>query len=120
MGGRSHDRGRYGALSTSSNPGDPSLRPGLAIHLRSLWPSVSSGSNPRVNGFGWRLLDNALRESFFATLKCELLDRCRFQSHAEARIAIFSFIKGWYNPHRRHSSLDYLSPMAYEKRYTRW
>lgn len=61
--------------------------------------------------------DNAMCESFFATLECELLDRCRFQSHAEARLAIFSFIEGWYNPHRRHSSLDYLSPMAYEERY---
>jgi putative transposase len=61
--------------------------------------------------------DNAMGESFFATLACELLDRCRFQSHAEARMAIFSFIEGWYNPHRRHSSLDYLSPMAYEERY---
>jgi putative transposase len=61
--------------------------------------------------------DNAMCESFFATLACELLDRCRFQSHAEARMAIFSFIEGWYNPHRRHSSLDYLSPMAYEERY---
>jgi putative transposase len=60
--------------------------------------------------------DNAMCESFFATLACELLDRCRFQSHAEARMAIFSFIEGWYNPHRRHSSLDYLSPMAYELR----
>lgn len=60
--------------------------------------------------------DNAMCESFFATLECELLDRCRFQSHAEARLAIFSFIEAWYNPHRRHSSLDYLSPMAYEER----
>jgi len=61
--------------------------------------------------------DKAMCESFFATLECELLDRCRFQSHAEARLAIFSFIEAWYNPHRRHSSLDYLSPMAYEERY---
>jgi putative transposase len=61
--------------------------------------------------------DNAMCESFFATLECELFDRCRFGSHAEARMAIFSFIEGWYNPRRRHSSLDYLSPMAYEERY---
>jgi putative transposase len=63
--------------------------------------------------------DNAMCESFFATLECELLDRCRFGSHAEARMAIFSFIEGWYNPRRRHSSLDYLSPMAYEERYNK-
>ena len=54
--------------------------------------------------------DNALCESFFATLECELLDRNSFRSHAEARMAIFDFIEGWYNPQRRHSSLDYLSP----------
>ena len=63
--------------------------------------------------------DNAMCESFFATLECELLDRRRFQHHAEARMAIFSFIEGWYNPRRRHSSLDYLSPMAYEERYNK-
>ena len=61
--------------------------------------------------------DNAMCESFFATLECELLDRRRFQTHDEARMELFSFIEGWYNPHRRHSSLDYLSPMAYEERY---
>ena len=61
--------------------------------------------------------DNAMCESFFATLECELLDRYRFGSHGEACMAIFSFIEGWYNPRRRHSSLDYLSPMAYEEKY---
>jgi putative transposase len=60
--------------------------------------------------------DNALCESFFATLECELLDRHRFRTQVEARLAIFDFIEGWYNPRRRHSSLDYLSPIAYEKR----
>jgi len=59
--------------------------------------------------------DNAMCESFFATLECELLDRRRFQTQVEARLAIFDFIEGWYNPHRRHSALGYLSPMAYER-----
>jgi transposase InsO family protein len=45
--------------------------------------------------------DNALCESFFATLECELLDRVRFRTPAVARMAIFEFIEGWYNPHRR-------------------
>ena len=62
--------------------------------------------------------DNALCESFFATLECELLDRRRFGSHAEARMALFSFIEGWYNPRRRHSGLGYLSPMDFERRMT--
>ena len=55
-------------------------------------------------------------ESFFATLECELLDRRRFRTQAEARMAVFDFIEGWYNPHRRHSALGYLSPMEFEKR----
>ena len=59
--------------------------------------------------------DNALCESFFATLECELIERERFCSHAEARMAIFSFIEGWYNPQRRHSALGYQSPLSYEK-----
>ena len=57
--------------------------------------------------------DNGLCESFFATLECALLDRRRFPTQAEARMAIFDFIEGWYNPHRRHSGLDYLSPISY-------
>lgn len=59
--------------------------------------------------------DNAMCESFFATLECELLDRTRFRNQAEARMAIFDFIEGWYNPRRRHSALGYKSPMNYEK-----
>ncbi len=61
--------------------------------------------------------DNAMCESFFATLECELLDRERFETKAEARMAVFRFIEGWYNPHRRHSSLAYQSPMRYEKKH---
>jgi putative transposase len=59
--------------------------------------------------------DNAMAESFFATLECELLDRRRFKTKAEARMAVFEFIEGWYNPHRRHSALGYLSPINYER-----
>ena len=59
--------------------------------------------------------DNAMCESFFATLECELLDRQRFRSHAKARMAVFEFIEGWYNPRRRHSAIGYLSPVNYER-----
>jgi len=59
--------------------------------------------------------DNALCESFFATLECELLDRTRFKTQVDTRLAVFEFIEGWYNPHRRHSALDYLSPINYER-----
>ena len=60
--------------------------------------------------------DNALCESFFATLECELLDRRRFRSRDEARLAVFEFIEGFYNRHRhrRHSALGYQSPVAFE------
>ena len=61
--------------------------------------------------------DNAMCESFFATLECELLDRRTFRTPSEARLEVFEFIEGWYNPLRRHSALDYLSPVEYERRY---
>lgn len=60
--------------------------------------------------------DNAMCESFFAALECELLGRRRFRMQAEARMAVFEFIEGFYNPTRRHSSIGYLSPIEYEKR----
>ena len=59
--------------------------------------------------------DNAMAESFFATLERELLNRRRFKTPTEARLAIFEWLEGWYNPHRRHSSLGYLSPINYER-----
>ena len=62
--------------------------------------------------------DNAMAESFFATLERELLNRRRFRSQAEARMAVFEWIEGWYNPHRRHSSLGYRSPVNFERAHT--
>ncbi len=59
--------------------------------------------------------DNAVAESFFATLECELLDRHRFRTQAEARLAVFSYLEGWYNLHRRHSALGQRSPVTYER-----
>ena len=61
--------------------------------------------------------DNAMCESFFATLECELLDRRRFATHAEGEMAIFDFIEGFYNTHRIHSALDYKSPVEYERQH---
>ena len=62
--------------------------------------------------------DNAMAESFFATLECELLLRRKFKSQSEARMAVFEFIEGWYNPHRRHSGIGYHSPIEFERRMT--
>ena len=61
--------------------------------------------------------DNAMCESFFATLECELLARSRFKTQAEAQHAIFEFVEGFYNLRRRHSSIGYLSPVDYERRH---
>lgn len=74
-----------------------------------------AGVQPSMGSVG-DAYDNALCESFFASLECELLDRRGFQTHAEARMAVFRYIEGWYNPHRRHSALDYQSPVNYERR----
>ena len=62
--------------------------------------------------------DNAMAESFFATLECELLMRQTFRTKAQARTALFAYIEGFYNRRRRHSALGYLSPDLYERRYT--
>ncbi|WP_345475868.1 IS3 family transposase, partial [Actinoallomurus oryzae] len=62
--------------------------------------------------------DNAVTESFFATLETELLDRHHFTTRAQAKAACFDFIEGFYNPRRRHSTLGMLSPAEYERRYT--
>ncbi len=59
--------------------------------------------------------DNAMAESLFATLEREVLDRRRFKTPAEAKLAVFEWIEGWYNPHRRHSSLGRVSPINYER-----
>ena len=73
-----------------------------------------AGVRPSMGSVG-DCFDNAMCESFFATLECELLARRRFKTPLEARMAVFEFIEGWYNPHRRHSALDYLSPINYER-----
>ena len=98
-------------------------RPGDVIHHSDQGSQYTSlafgkrckeaGVRPSMGSVG-DAYDNAMCESFFATLECELLDRRRFASQAEARMACFSFIEGWYNPVRLHSALGYRAPMAYE------
>ena len=62
-------------------------------------------------------LDNAVAESFFATLQTELLDRQSWPTRLELRSSIFEFIEVFYNRQRRHSTLNYLSPAEYERRW---
>ena len=59
--------------------------------------------------------DNAMCESFFATLECELLARSHFATREQARREIFHFLEAWYNPLRLHSGLGYRSPIIYEQ-----
>jgi putative transposase len=75
-----------------------------------------AGVRPSMGSVG-DCYDNALCESFFATLECELLDRVTLRTPREARTAVFDFIEGWYNPRRRHSALDYESPLAFEHQH---
>ena len=75
-----------------------------------------AGVRPSMGSVG-DAYDNAMCESFFATLECELLARCRFKTPAEARRTVFAFIEGFYNPCRRHSSIGYLSPIDYEHQH---
>lgn len=74
-----------------------------------------AGVRPSMGSVG-DAYDNAMCESFFATLECELLARRRFASQTDARMATFHFIEGWYNPIRLHSAIGYLSPIAYEEK----
>jgi putative transposase len=61
--------------------------------------------------------DTAVTESFFASLECELLDRHIFRTRSQARTAIFDYLEAFYNTHRRHSALGYLSPAEFERRF---
>ena len=98
-------------------------RPGDVIHHSdqgSQYTSLAFGNRcqeagvrPSMGSVG-DAYDNAMCESFFATLECELLERRRFASQAEARMACFTFIEAWYNPLRLHSALGYRSPITYE------
>ena len=81
----------------------------LLLTARGIRCSMSRGGNC------W---DNAVVESFFATLKRELVAQDRWATRAQAHRALTAYIEGWYNRHRRHSSLGYLSPIDYERKLT--
>lgn len=72
------------------------------------------GVRPSMGSVG-DAYDNAMAESFFASLECELIDRRSWKSFAEARMAVFTWIEGWYNPRRRHSGIGQKSPINFEK-----
>ncbi len=82
---------------------------GMQCHLNGVVPSMGSVGD---------CYDNAMAESFFATLECELLAQSSFPTRKQAQNQVFSWIEGWYNPHRRHSSIGHQSPNDYER--TNW
>jgi putative transposase len=100
-------------------------RPGEVIHHSdqgTQYTSIAFGSRcqeagirPSMGSVG-DCYDNAMCESFFATLECELLDRITLRNPAEGYETVFEYIEAWYNPHRRHSALGYLSPNEFEAR----
>jgi putative transposase len=101
-------------------------RPDSVIHHSdqgSQYTSIAFGSRCREMGVRPSMgpvgdaYDNAMAESFFATLECELINRRSWKSKADARTALFIWIEGWYNPRRRHSALDYLSPINFERKH---
>ncbi len=75
------------------------------------------GVRPSMGSVG-DAYDNAMAESFFATLECELIDRRSWPTKTEARLALFTYIEGWYNPRRRHSALGQISPANFERNHT--
>lgn len=77
-----------------------------------------AGVRPSMGSVG-DCYDNAMAESFFATLECELLDQHRFVDPDQARRAVFEYLEGWYNPQRRHSAIGYQSPNQYDRQYWR-
>ncbi len=99
--------------------------PGLVHHSDqgTQYTSLAFGRRLREAGIAASMgsvadcFDNAMAESFFATLKSELLHRRAWRSREQARMAISDYIEGFYNRRRRHSALDYLSPADWERRY---
>lgn len=101
-------------------------RPGAVIHHSDQGCQYTSlqfgrrckevGVRPSMGSVG-DCYDNALCESFFASLECELLQKRRFKTQAEARMAVFDYIEAWYNPRRRHSSLGRISPINFERQH---
>ena len=75
-----------------------------------------AGVRPSMGSVG-DAYDNAMCESFFASLECELLQRTKLRTQTEGRMAVFQYIEGWYNTRRRHSGLDYQSPISYERKH---
>ncbi len=85
----------------------------LAFGLR----CTALGVRPSMGSVG-DAYDNAMAVSFFASLECELIDRRTFETKAQARLALFTYIEGWYNPRRRHSGIGRVAPITFERNHS--
>ena len=101
----------YDSLSPSSTPAPSTEHRAPSTEHRLLAEANGVRLSLGRKGECW---DNAVSESFFATIKRELIDRQRWPTRAGLRRAVFDYIEGWYNTRRLHSSLGYLSPAEYE------
>ena len=77
------------------------------VSRRKFRTTVRDEKTPPAPDLVERQFTTAGPNRFYATLECELLDRHRLRTHIDARLAVFDFIEGWYNPRRRHSALEY-------------
>ena len=94
-----------GVIHHSDQGSQPSVEFGKRCKEMGVRPSMGSVGDA---------YDNAMAQSFFASLECELIDRRSWKSFAEARMAIFTWIEGWYNPRRRHRGIGQKSPINFE------
>ena len=106
--------GRYHAIVRNRGKQTTTAKPTILVHAGR---HHQIPADQRERGRRWApwMIVSTMWESFFATLECELLNRRRFKTQVEARMAVFDFIEGQYNSHRRHSALDYPSPINYER-----
>ena len=103
----------------------PGVGQGLVFHSDrgTQYTSLAFGRRCREAGIAASMgsvgdaYDNAVAESFFATLETELIDRSSWRTRADARLAVFDYIETFYNPQRRHSFTGQLSPAEFERRY---
>ena len=101
-------------------------KPGSVIHHSDRgrqYTSLAFGNRCRKMGVRLSMgtvgdaYDNAMDESFFASLECELIATRSWKTKTEARMAVFTWIESWYKPHQRHSALNYLSPNNFERKH---
>ncbi len=83
--------------------------------LLKAYPTVRQSMSRKGNCW-----DNAVAESFFKTLKSECTDHLQKLNLKQTEIAVFDYIECWYNTHRRHSALNYMTPLEYENQLSIW